>query len=148
MTRWGGVDEAKAGLDAIRERLHAATPKIVSEGAEYVQREAQNNMGGPGPKVITGALKRSITLTEPTQSGKGWKAQVAPHVVYGRIQELGGTIVPKRARMLSWVGGDGVRRFARSVTLPPRPYLRPAVDSSQEAIQQIAVKRWGDAIRG
>jgi len=53
---------------------------------------------------------------------------------YARIQEFGGTIVPKRAHFLSWIDDDGVMRFARSVTIPPRPFIRPAYDEHKDDI--------------
>jgi len=49
-------------------------------------------------------------------------------VKYALIHELGGTIVPKVAKALAIPQEDGSVRFAKSVTIPPRPYLRPAAD--------------------
>ena len=49
-------------------------------------------------------------------------------VVYALIQELGGTITAKAAKALAIPLPDGGVVFRQSVTLPPRPYLRPAAD--------------------
>lgn len=62
---------------------------------------------------------------------------VGPTVVYGRIQELGGVIKPIKKKLLSWVDENGVRIFAKMVTLPARPYLRPALDDNIKKIQQM-----------
>jgi len=72
-------------------------------------------------------------LTE--SSATNASVDVGPTVIYGRIQELGGVIKPVHAKMLSWVD-DGVRIFAKMVHLPPRPYLRPAVDEHMKDIEQ------------
>jgi len=56
-------------------------------------------------------------------------------VIYGRIHELGGIILPVHAKMLSWVD-NGKRIFAKRVQIPARPYLRPAVDEHENEIGQ------------
>lgn len=64
-------------------------------------------------------------------------ADVGPTKVYGRIQELGGTIKPLHAKVLAWIGDDGQMHFAKRVTLPPRPYLRPALDNHADDITTL-----------
>jgi phage gpG-like protein len=49
-------------------------------------------------------------------------SSVAPHTVYARIQQMGGEIVPVRAKVLRWKEG-GRYRYARRVVLPARPYM-------------------------
>jgi len=51
-------------------------------------------------------------------------------VNYARIHELGGTIVPVRAKALAIPDPDdpGGVLMVKSVTIPARPYLRPAAD--------------------
>jgi hypothetical protein len=49
---------------------------------------------------------------------------VVPLIVYARIQELGGTVTAHGGGVLHWKSG-GSDHFAKSVTLPPRPYMRP-----------------------
>jgi len=55
-------------------------------------------------------------------------------LVYNKIHEYGGIITPKRARTLSWIGDDGVMRFAKMVYIPARPYIRPAFDEHKSDI--------------
>jgi len=50
-------------------------------------------------------------------------------VIYARIHELGGTIRPVRAKKLAIPQDDGSVRLVDSVTIPARPYLRPAADA-------------------
>lgn len=139
-----GADDAIAALDALLQRMSAATENIVARGAQVIVANAQQNA-----PVRSGTLRRSI-FADPVQrtSALTWMTQVAPHVIYGRIQELGGTIVPKRARMLSWIGPSGRRVFAHSVTLHGQFYLTRGYQQSLDRIQQIASDEWGQAIRG
>ena len=49
-------------------------------------------------------------------------------VPYARIQELGGTIKPKRGRFLVFKNAAGETVFARSVTIKGKRYLTKAAD--------------------
>lgn len=89
--------------------------------------------GGLGGSIHTELTKSTATSAE---------VSVGPSVVYGRIQELGGIVRPVTAKMLSWVD-DGVRIFANLVHIPPRPYLRPAVDEHEDEI----VSAVGESLR-
>jgi len=42
---------------------------------------------------------------------------------YAAIHQFGGVIKPVNAKSLSWIGSDGKRRFAKSVTIPARPFF-------------------------
>lgn len=57
-------------------------------------------------------------------------------VKYALIQELGGTITAKAAKALAIPLPDGGVAFAKSVTLPPRPYLRPSADANYPTLPQ------------
>ena len=67
--------------------------------------------------------------------------------LYAAIHEFGGTIYPKRAKALSWIGEDGKRIFAKSVRIPTRAYLRPAFDENKgeiiDAIGREVAKQLG-----
>src|SRR5262249_27150614 len=83
------------------------------------------------PAAVTGSLRRSVRLEAARPSGPyRAKSEVGPRIVYARIQEQGGTIVAKhltrsgKPGYLRW-GASGAYHFARSVTIPPRPYMRP-----------------------
>jgi phage gpG-like protein len=58
---------------------------------------------------------------------------VGSGLVYARIQQEGGTIVPRDAKALAFPMGNGMA-FAQSVTLPARPYLGVSNDNKQEII--------------
>lgn len=78
----------------------------------------------------TGTLEGAINIVDYAQaSGAGvrgvWGTQ---DVAYALIHELGGTIVPKSAKALAVPLPDGELALVQSVTIPARPYLRPAAD--------------------
>ena len=155
-------------LDSLATRAILATPLAVVRGASLIQGQARSNASHrPGPNVITGALRRSILVmggAGPQAGPPGvalpsgpyrWSSIIAPTVIYGRIQELGGKIGPvsrlsrsgKGPGMLGWGGTGPTNRthFAMSVTLPPRPYLAPAVIEKRLAVQQSFYDSWAAA---
>lgn len=78
----------------------------------------------------TGVLEGGIAIvTFAEAEGEGvrgvWGVQ---DVRYALIHELGGVIRPVKAQALAIPQPDGSVRFAKSVTIPKRPYLRPAAD--------------------
>lgn len=82
----------------------------------------------------TGNLLNSISTTLEKTTATSAKVSVGPTVIYGRIHELGGTIKPVHAKMLHWVDESGKHHQANSVTIPARPYLRPAIDENEKKI--------------
>lgn len=87
-------------------------------------------------KPGTGNLAGSIQTTVEKADADSVTVAVGPTVIYGRIQEFGGIIKPVFAKMLHWVGEDGAHHQANAVTIPARPYLRPAVDENVEKIMR------------
>jgi HK97 gp10 family phage protein len=85
-------------------------------------------------KPGTGNLSNSIITTLEHSDDTSAKVSVGPTVIYGRIQEFGGVIKPVTAKILHWVDEGGRHHQAASVTIPARPYLRPAVDENEDAI--------------
>lgn len=85
-------------------------------------------------KASTSNLAGSIFTDTISESDMEVEVAVGPSVVYGRIQELGGTVKPVSAKLLHWVNEQGEHRTAKEVTLPARPYLRPAIDENGDKI--------------
>lgn len=107
------------------------------------QMEARAKDVAAGQFKGVGRLAGSITVRKDSKlSGK-----VGPTVIYGRIQELGGTIYPRQAKMLHWVDATG-SHFARHVTLPPRPYLKPGVEIVKPLIGSIVAAEMEKALGG
>jgi phage gpG-like protein len=98
--------------------------------AQAYQRGVVKSMVGPSPSPPgtpparrTGTLARSVRPEPAVLTGDGRaSSSVAPHTVYARIQQLGGEIVPVRAKMLVWKDKGGTH-YAKRVRLPARPYM-------------------------
>jgi HK97 gp10 family phage protein len=114
-----------------------ALSRAAMAGGQAIEAFAKINVEKTFSSKSTGGAGLGGSIhTELTKSGeRSAEVSVGPSVVYGRIQEFGGIVKPVTAKMLSWVD-DGVRIFANLVHLPPRPYLRPAVDEHIEEITQ------------
>jgi hypothetical protein len=87
---------------------------IVSRGTILAHKKS-------GELRDSGRIEKQGGVTSAVFGGNG--------VPYGRIQELGGTIKPKKAKALSWIGPDGERVYAKSVKIKGVHYLKRAGDS-------------------
>lgn len=156
-----GTEDWTGRVHAILARARAETSGAVDDALATIERAAQDNLTrythGPGertgsppgqpPALVSGALRRSVKSRRTADGPTVFGGAVGPTIIYAAIQEFGGTITPKRAPMLAWRTADGWRR-ARSVTLPPRPYMRPAVTASIPRIRRIVADAWTRALRG
>jgi phage gpG-like protein len=112
---------------ALTERMRKAQKFGVNATMERAVLQAKNNHTWNNQ---SGILEGSIRLVEfARDEGAGvvgtWGSTSAD---YALIHELGGVIVPVRAKALAIPQADGSVRFVKSVTIPARPYLRPAAD--------------------
>lgn len=62
------------------------------------------------------------------------EGHTGPLSVYARIQELGGVIRATNAPALRFQAEDGNWVVVKAVTIPARPYLRPAADTNKDSI--------------
>ena len=109
--------------------------QAVLAGGHVIEAQAKINVEKTFSHKSTGGagLGGSIQTVVSKATEHEAEVDVGPTVIYGRIQELGGIVLPVTAKMLSWVE-DGVRIFANKVQIPARPYLRPAVDEHKDKI--------------
>lgn len=133
-----GFEALKEKMRQILGRVEGATAEGVQRAGFEVQREAQRLLAltshapgtptpsapGEPPSLISGALRRSITVEPPEHTSEGWSIRVGPTIVYGRVQELG--------------GGPS--------NLPARPYMRPAWAILPDKIANIMEDAWRNAI--
>lgn len=107
-------------------------------GAQVIEAQAKINVNRVFSSKSTGGagLAGSIQSVVSEKSDTSVWVDVGPTVIYGRIQELGGIVRPVFAKALSWVDDSGVRIFAKMVQIPPRPYLRPAIDENKSKIER------------
>jgi len=104
---------------------------------------------GEPPAIVGGHLRRSLRLYAASRTGQYTaESRVRPTIVYARIQESGGTI-HAHGKALHWTGG-GVDFFAKSVTLPKRPYMKPTHEAviRNGRMRRAAVAEMRDLVTG
>jgi len=135
-----GVNEAKAAVDDNVRQMQAATRQATAQVLHLIERATKQRLSqsshepgtptpsqpGDPPSLVTGNLRRSITVTGPDAvTPSTWRGKVGPTAIYGRRQELGDP------------GGT---------PLPARPFLLPSFISIQAQIQGIFRRAWTTAI--
>lgn len=129
-----GLPELIAKLKQLGESFSENGLRLaVTAGALPIQNAAKQN----APKkhrILADSIHTEVIEADDNHA----VAEIGTNVVYAAIQEFGGTITPKTAKMLHWVDDDGNDIFAHSVTIPAHPYLRPALAEHQaDAISAI-----------
>lgn len=162
MPHWevDGVDRFNEQLAELARRVDGATDRGVNAGLEVVRAEAVSKLSQVShppftktpstapepPAMIDGALGRSFRVLRDASSGGRYSGRIGPTKIYSRIQELGGDIYVKTAPFLRWFE-DGSWHQALHVYLPPRPYLKPAVEDSKDRIRRAFRNLWASAWR-
>lgn len=123
-----------------------ALRNAVEAGARVVEGHAKVNIVNTFKKQ-TGNLAASVRV-DVTQNSDQARALIGPTAIYGRIQELGGTVKPLTARMLFWTDENGKSHAAHEVTLPARPYLKPAMEDNEDAIVNAVAENLRIEIEG
>jgi len=132
-----------ANMSAIRTKVadvavHAALDAMTISGIAAIRAELDRSSHVEGtrttstppspPARVSGHLGDDVIAT-PAVTGEGYAmTEVGSTAPYARIQEFGGTIHPIKATRLFWIGMGGMH-FGSSVTLPARPYLKPAIET-------------------
>ncbi len=155
---WLGDAVSDMDMAALRMSDRRTLFRAVTRSAHLVQRQAKLNTQTVFANP-TGVLSKSIMVhaNESTLS-----ADIGPHIIYGRIQELGGTIRPVHAKALAipigtlkgnastheglhiqrmngqafLVDEQGTLQYVlrKFVIIRPRPYLSPALAAQEENI--------------
>jgi len=135
------------GLDKFTARMArmskaVASAKIMDSleaGGYVIMAHAQDNIRTKLNKHPTGFLANSVKLRR-----EGKSVLVGPFgVVYAKIHEFGGVIKSRPGKGLRFqINGEWIIR--QSVTIPARPYMRPAVNENMSAINAAI----GDALEG
>lgn len=144
----GNVVILKNNVKAVRGAISGENLKAAVEaGGRVIEGAAKVNIRNTFSSMM-GALENSILVVINKATATEAEAEIGPTAIYGRIQELGGIITPVKAKLLSWVNDAGERIFAHMVHLPPRPYMRPAVDENLNAIEQAMSYQLKKSITG
>lgn len=105
-----------------------AVIKSLNQSALLVQNDAKSNA-----PVLRGKLRNSIT----SQLNKNdYSAKIGTDLIYARIHEFGGTIVPKKAKFLVFKIDGKTIRTKKVIIKPYRGigYLRPALKKNIKKI--------------
>lgn len=125
----------RASAYAMARAFHTVVVDETLTRYSHGRGERTDSPPGQPPASVSGALRRSVRLYPAVSTG-AYSAQssVVPLIIYARIQELGGVVVARHTYtgkdgkthpgFLAWNTG-GKMHFARSVRIPPRPYMRP-----------------------
>lgn len=120
------------GGPAVRARLGMASAALAGPATlaglmaagKVVEAAARANVAAK-MKSGTGEFRGAIATTPAGRS-----VFVGSSHPGAAVQEFGAVIVPRRAKRLRFTV-DGQTVFARAVTVPPRPWLRPAADQNR-----------------
>jgi phage gpG-like protein len=129
---------------AVRPQVGLASS--LEEGAWEIVAGARHNIGRQ-TLIDTRELENSILPVKVNQ----YRVDVRVGVPYGAVHEYGGTFtITDRQRRFFWAkysetNDDMWKALAlsKTYTIPPRPYLRPAIDEYKQAAIQAA----GDSVR-
>ena len=133
-----GKEELERKLQRISDNVRGQIAlNAVSAGGADIEQFAKTNIANvfsDRQHLGGGGLAGSITV-ETSLDKDGASTVIAPHKEYDRIQELGGTITAHggdKAMLKFQIDGQWYQKH--SVTLPARPYMRPAWEEHQEEI--------------
>ncbi|MEC0231290.1 phage virion morphogenesis protein [Paenibacillus alba] len=103
--------------------------------ANFIHKQYKNNLVALGARKIlqsSGGLKKSIVIGKLTSSS----VEVGSSLEYSRIQQVGGVILPKKAKSLAIPLAGGFLKLKKT-KLPARPYLK-LQQSDNETILRVA----------
>lgn len=133
--------------DALRKRklTPARTGKAVMAGLFTLEALAKLNVR-ENFNQGTGDLASRWDTSLDSATANNAEGHTAPLMIYARIQELGGVIEATNGPYLTFQTEDGAWVRVRAVTIPARPYLRPAADSGKSDIVKSIIDELSDVI--
>jgi phage gpG-like protein len=106
---------------------------LYAEGASKKRFGTQGNL-----QVRTGRLRNSIVGEAHQEDNDTYVGSIGTSVIYGPIHETGGVIRAKNGPYLKFrVDGHWVSK--KEVTIPARPFLRPAITENISRIRDIII---------
>ena len=136
---------SKKRLNAMPLKFKKGTYEGTDDAMESVEDTAKMFGGANQLKVRTGYLRRSIKSSVRLEGGKIVGA-ISSSAIYAAIHEYGGVITPKSSMYLRFKGDFGWAAV-KSVAIPPRPFLRPAIIRSKKKIAEDIVNSINKEIR-
>jgi phage virion morphogenesis protein len=148
---FNGAEETKKLFDRMAQRARDFSPAMRSIAflGENEARKAFDTETAPDGRPWKESWRKKVkggkTLTDTgrlydslTSSFDSNSAEWGTAAIYAGIHQFGGTIVPKSAKKLVFMGSDGFLRFANKVTIPARPFLpKDLSEMDFDAISEI-----------
>lgn len=132
--RLTGLDELDKALDKVERRFDKAVAVAVSKGAAIVQKAAKENIHD-----VTGELKKHVKR-------RIWKREPGfVGIVIGPA--FPGATSQQRSYYGEWLEKGHEMEHGTS-TVPPHPWLRPALDNNEARIQAEMAKVFKQAVEG
>jgi phage gpG-like protein len=123
-----GENQTKRRIASEKTSPSGAAWKPNRAGTSILQREGH----------MRDSIHHVVEGTFATRWGSG--------LIYAAIHQVGGTIVPKQAKMLCWTDPvSGALVFAEKVTIPARPYLGISAANAVQ-MQRLALSFVGGMI--
>ena len=162
-----GDRELALAFDKTVKAMPKSLERAVKKSLVVIKSSALRNLTGGNPlNVNTGRLRGSVQFV--LKPGKNPSGHVGPNVRYDSIHETGGTIRPVRAKFLTIpfpgvkgrardyqntfiaksvifqkLAGGGIKplfSLKKSVRIPKRPYMAPALKKNINRIESIFLK--------
>jgi HK97 gp10 family phage protein len=141
-SRVGNLDKLERKL----MQLKAVASADVLERALLAAAQPIRNDAQVRAPVRTSTLRRSIHVETFEKSEQRVSVLIGTDLEYAAIHEYGGDIVPRNARALVFEI-DGEVIVTQRVTIPARPYLRPAYDAQRDEAVRIFRLAVADQVR-
>lgn len=132
----------------LEKKFAFATRKAASRGGRVLRDSIREFIPPPAGAgsfpgyAAKGNLRRAIVDTEPVNrpTARDWQVSVlvnesSPARVYARIHNVGGVIVPRKAKMLRFIGQDGKVVFAHRVRIKRKNYMAQGVKLAKERMK-------------
>lgn len=145
------LDLTERSRNMIRQMPDLVNPAIykgMKEAMIIADATARGHyLSGVALQRRTGRLRASIN-TRVIIAGDRVIGRIGTNVVYARIHELGGVILPKTAQALKFqIPGVGWRTV-KKVTMPARPFLRPSLSDNLQRFRDLFARNIEEAFEG
>lgn len=162
----GGNKKESVKLRSFKNALPANLMRGINKATAILEREIKRQLSkggqaprgkdeiptkntGPHLRHKNGHLRSSWKMQRARRTSNNIEGRVSSNSDYAAIHEFGGTIPaavikPRNSQALRFfVGGQWV--FAKSanrpaVTIPKRPYVKPAIEKKRDDIQRVIAK--------
>jgi len=136
------------GLDKLAKRFsrleqnEIKTRSLRQSGLYIAGWSKKYRLSGRRPQylgVVSGRLRASISASKVRKLGERFFTYIGTNVKYARIHEKGGTIRAKNVSRLKYRLRDGSWRSSKSVKIPARPFLQPAIEDRNNRREVINI---------